>query len=588
MAPGWSISGEEIASARPISHTVGQPAPHVAPPDLIGRTVAGRYRLTGFLGRGGFGAVYSGVDTETGGEVAVKVFERAEGLAPRARREARTAQKLEHPNVHRVLGVCEDEEHAYVVSELVVGERFDRSDLNELQAVLAVAAVCDALAHAHARGVIHRDVKPSNILVSTDGEIRLTDFGIARDEDAGDQTLDARVLGTLSYMAPEQAAGEGASGATDVWAAALTLYEALAGGNPYRATSLADLVERLESGAPALDGVRPDLPPALTRAVAAALQRDPRRRPTAAAFRDRLLGALRDDEPEPSGEAADDAPGAAPPPRRRRAPRRIPSRGAHRAPRAVAERSRGAPVRLGRAALAAAAMAWILTTFPVYPAAWTPIAAGVVALVAWRTPLGALAALVALAVPAFWNYAQAAGLGFAAGAALWIWTSRGAGLRTLAPLAAGALTAVGVGPAYVLLAATAPTARRRAAEAAAGAVAGAVAASLGTPAATRALAGAENPLALVGVAVRAPAIPATVTAAVAFALLLPLAWRADEPRRVRALAAWGTAFAAAAAMLAQLPGLAPASLATAAVAVTLAAILPIAWALAAPRLRVGR
>ena len=98
----------------------------------------------------------------------------------------------------------------------------------------AVAAVCDALAHAHERQVVHRDVKPSNILVSEDGDVVLTDFGIARDHDAADQTMDERVLGTLSYMAPEQARGEQATERTDVWAAALTLYEALCGVNPFR------------------------------------------------------------------------------------------------------------------------------------------------------------------------------------------------------------------------------------------------------------------------------------------------------------------------------------------------------------------
>ena len=118
---------------------------------MTGSTVAGRYLLTGMLGRGGFGTVYSGRDLQEGGEVAVKVFSRVEGFAPRAAREARTARKLDHPNVHAVLGVERDDEHAYLISELVVGARFDRSELSDEEAVRAVAAVCDALAHAHER-----------------------------------------------------------------------------------------------------------------------------------------------------------------------------------------------------------------------------------------------------------------------------------------------------------------------------------------------------------------------------------------------------------------------------------------------------
>ena len=125
-----------------------------------------------------------------------------------------------------MLGVEHDDDHAYLVSRLVVGERFDRTELSDEESVRAIAAVADALDHAHSRGVVHRDVKPANILVSTDGDVRLTDFGIARDEDTRDHTGDERVLGTLSYMAPEQARGRRASGASDVWAAALTLYAA--------------------------------------------------------------------------------------------------------------------------------------------------------------------------------------------------------------------------------------------------------------------------------------------------------------------------------------------------------------------------
>ena len=131
--------------------------------------MADRYTIEEELGRGGFGTVY-GASAGGGERVAVKVFSRREGLAPRADREARTARKLDHPNIHTVLGVEGDDEHVYLVSKLVEGERLDRSGLEDEQAVRAIAAVCDALAHAHARGIVHRDVKPANILVARDGD----------------------------------------------------------------------------------------------------------------------------------------------------------------------------------------------------------------------------------------------------------------------------------------------------------------------------------------------------------------------------------------------------------------------------------
>ncbi len=160
-----------------------------------------------------------------------------------------------------------------------MGERFDRSELTDEQAVRAIAAVADALAHAHSRGVVHRDVKPANILVSTDGEVCLTDFGIARDDDAIETTSGERLMGTLSYMAPEQAAGERASGATDVWAAALTLYSHLAGRNPFKARTLPDLLEKLREGARPLPRPAPTYPSALSDTLARALDHDPRKRP---------------------------------------------------------------------------------------------------------------------------------------------------------------------------------------------------------------------------------------------------------------------------------------------------------------------
>lgn len=548
---------QESRRSRPIRSTVAEPA--VAAPDapLAGRLVAERYVLDSLLGKGGFGTVYSAGDRAAGGRVAVKVFSRDEGLAPRAVREARTARKLDHPGIHAVIGVEHDDENSYLVSELVDGDRFDRSDLTDEQATRAIAAVCDALSHAHARGVIHRDVKPSNILVGRAGDVTLTDFGIARDEDAHDQTVDERVLGTLSYMAPEQASGERATGACDVWAAALTLYAHLAGRNPYKARSLGELVEKLRTGAEPLVRVRPDLPRPLTAAVDRALERDPARRPDAAGLRDLLLRGL-------AGEPAAPAAG----------PARLPSR---------------VPVRRHAEALAAPVAAGlgtasVLTAFPVYPSSWTLPVALLVAAAAWRMPLAAAGLVAGLCVPAFWNYAQAAGLVWLALAAAWVRAGAafGFGRRIFAPLLAAPLAAVGAGPAYVLLAATAPTGRRRVAEGAAGACVAVAVGGWLPRHAVRALAGAGSPAAFPAVLQHAPQALAVAVAMVAGAALLAPASRLAGARRVQAVSMWGLGFGLMAGgippLLAGSAGALPDPVCIGAVA-----ILPAAWAVAGPR-----
>ena len=370
----------------------------------------------------------------------MKVFSRSEGLAPRADREARTARKLDHPNIHTVLGVEGDDEHVYLVSKLVEGERLDRSGLEDEQAVRAIAAVCDALAHAHARGIVHRDVKPANILVARDGTVTLTDFGIASDEDARDQTVDERVLGTLSYMSPEQAAGTRASGATDVWAAGLTLYAQLTGANPYRAKTLAQLLEKLAEGAEPLAAARPDLPAGVCRAVDRALDHNPSRRPAAAELRDRLLRALAERERRLRGAATG---------------------GAGAAPRSIGTRSHGqmAVPRPARAIRPAAARALGpcdgvgARRVPGLPGRLVAPAGGrSPAALAYRRPVAAVSFAGLVCIPAFWNYAEAAGLVWAGLCAAWIWagTRWGGTSRLLAPLAAIPLGLAGLGPAYVL------------------------------------------------------------------------------------------------------------------------------------------
>jgi serine/threonine-protein kinase len=191
-------------TARPDARSDRQP--ELFPEGLVG----GRYRIGRILGVGGTATVFEAVDEQSGEAVAVKAIPRDERLQRRARREIRVAQALDHPAIVRLLATVDDPDYIYVVFELVRGDdlahAFREGMLDEAGTLRAVAGVCDALAHAHSRGVVHRDVKPGNVLLREDGVLKLTDFGIAL-VDHPDATMDDRLLGTLSYMAPEQALG---------------------------------------------------------------------------------------------------------------------------------------------------------------------------------------------------------------------------------------------------------------------------------------------------------------------------------------------------------------------------------------------
>lgn len=251
------------------------------------RLVLGRYRIGGLLGRGGASRVHRARDVHTGHDVAVKEIPIDVEMARRAGAEVRAACRLSHPGVVRLLDFGEDSESCYLVSELVEGASL--SDRNREgwsaahpTAVIGVAAdVLDGLAHAHERGVTHRDVKPANILVDPAGRGRLTDFGIARIAGEAGLTTIGGLVGTVSYMAPEQARGEETGPAADVYSASLVLYEALAGRNPLVGPSAGETLRRAADGRiPPLAQSRPDLPAALCRAVDAGLTADPRGRPT--------------------------------------------------------------------------------------------------------------------------------------------------------------------------------------------------------------------------------------------------------------------------------------------------------------------
>jgi hypothetical protein len=269
-----------------------------------GELVLDRYRLLRRLGAGGFGTVWLAHDQRLDRPVAVKKVPLEGGESPRAEREALAAARLAHPGIVALYEAGRDDEAFYLVSELVrgrtLGDLEREGALSDLDVVRIGVALCDALAHAHSRGVIHRDVKPANVVVPDDGGgPKLTDFGIARLADAAALTRTGSVVGTLSYMAPEQAEGRRVTGAADLYALALVLYEALSGTNPVRAEGAAATARRVGMRLPPLRRLRRDLPAQLCAALDAALDPEPEGRGDVAALRAALLAAepLVDDEP---------------------------------------------------------------------------------------------------------------------------------------------------------------------------------------------------------------------------------------------------------------------------------------------------
>jgi len=223
--------------------------------DGTGRLLAGRYRIVRRLGRGGMGVVWCAVDEVLGREVAVKelrTYADAAGpelasLGLRMQREARAAARVRHPAVVAVHDVAEVEGRPLIVMELIDGPSLDdvlreRGTIDPREAASIGAKVMDALAAAHRAGVLHRDVKPGNILLDSSGRVVLTDFGIATMEDPGDGsdthlTRSGELVGSLDYLAPERAQGSDPGPASDVWALGATLYAAVEGTSPFRRTS---------------------------------------------------------------------------------------------------------------------------------------------------------------------------------------------------------------------------------------------------------------------------------------------------------------------------------------------------------------
>ncbi len=441
--------------------------------------VLDRYRLQRRLGAGAFGTVWLARDERLDRDVAVKILPRERIVGGRFEREARAAARLSHPGIVTLYEATVDDDGAYLVSELVRGRTLDalleEGRMSDRDITGIGIALCDALAHAHDQGVVHRDVKPSNVLVPTrpvtPAQVaKLTDFGVARVVGGDSLTMTGDVIGTLAYMAPEQAEGREAGASADLYSLALVLYEGLTGVNPVRMTSRGHRPRRLGAHLPPLRRQRHDLPRTLGSGIDFALRPHPRERGRISDLRQALVAAHEQVSDEPGMVAGPWAGGEHRSDRGWSQPQAPPA-GDH--PEAAdlaadAPRRRAWPARGLASAGAAATAAW-LAAHMLTPAgvggAISPAAAALLAaaLVLVLPRLGWLALLVATGAA---MAAQGhAGFALLATVTLLVPVVLAPLRATVWPLAAGApaLGLVGLAGVWPALAALAPSAWRRAA-----------------------------------------------------------------------------------------------------------------------------
>jgi eukaryotic-like serine/threonine-protein kinase len=317
-------------------------------PPQPGDLISDRYELEELVGSGGMSSVFRARDLQLERQVAVKILlERYAGdpeYLERFRREARAVARLSHPNIVTVIDRGDDDGRQYIVFEHVDGENLKelvvRSGRLPVRRALELAlSVADGLAFAHEQGLVHRDVKPQNVLLSSEGEVKVTDFGIARSihVDHG-VTQTGTVLGTGEYLAPEQASGKPVSPATDVYSLGVVLWELLTGDVPFTGENfVAVALQHVNDPPPNLRAVRPDVSPRLAATVERALAKDPAQRfPSMAALARELRACLAELDTDASALVEDDAaltfvtrptaPAAPPAPAPARVGRRRPAR----------------------------------------------------------------------------------------------------------------------------------------------------------------------------------------------------------------------------------------------------------------------
>jgi hypothetical protein len=392
-------------------------------------------------------------DERNGLDVALKIIPREGKAASRAEREAEAASRLRHERCLRAYDFGSDYGHVYIAYEYIAGhtlrDAMRSGSLSDVQAVEAAAQILEGLAHAHGRGIVHRDVKPSNVLLAeADGiSVRLLDFGLAQFDEAETLTAVGDVPGTLAYISPERLRGEEACPASDVWGVGILLWEALAAKHPFWGVPLPQMASTIEAGAPPLETFRPDLPKRLLAAVGAALALDPARRPSAAALAEELRESVTE---------------------KRRRSKTVES----------VYQTQSLVPRLAPAAAAGAAALVGGTALPFYPTGWAPALAAVAALATLRSPRVGLALALAAPILPLGNLALGLALVYAGVALAWLaltWRDARAGLAFVAGPVLAPLGLIGLVP-LAAQAARGPV--RRAAQALAAVAVAAVAAGL--------------------------------------------------------------------------------------------------------------
>ncbi|MDA0180498.1 serine/threonine protein kinase [Solirubrobacter phytolaccae] len=273
----------------------------------------GDYRIEGIVGVGRMGVVYLAIDRITGRAVALKVLRDDVGVDPvyraRFRREAELLAQLNHPHVLPIHGMGEVDGELYMASRLVSSTLRNlilAGPISVDDAMKILTSLATALDAAHAIGVVHRDVKPANVLIDPGPEVYLGDFGLARDHEGSQLTLPGQVLGTIDYMAPELLDGERVGAATDIYGLACLACETLTGTVPYvRDTDAATMYAHIVEPPPSVSERRPELPRALDDVLAAGMAKDPEGRPASAgALVIDMLSALGRPAPACLAEAA--------------------------------------------------------------------------------------------------------------------------------------------------------------------------------------------------------------------------------------------------------------------------------------------
>jgi serine/threonine protein kinase len=305
--------------------------------EAVQRTLAGRYELHEVIGRGGMGVVYRAHDLVLRRDVAVKVLppllaEEQPEYPSRFEREARLAASLNHPRIVAVYDSGVQDETRFIVMELVGGESLAsimRRDapLSSRRTARIACGVADALAAAHAAGLVHRDIKPANVMVDAAAEVKVLDFGIAKALGGTGPTREMAVLGSAAYMSPEQARGQPVDARSDIYSLGCLIYAMLTGRAPFSGEGDAAILNQQINGLPRPPGeLRGGVPPALEQLVMEMLAKDPERRPQRAARVRALLGEFGSDTAASTAirrpPAADPTTVLAPRRRRRRSPDR--------------------------------------------------------------------------------------------------------------------------------------------------------------------------------------------------------------------------------------------------------------------------